>query len=184
MAKPLIILHFQGGPHMLYATELRNLLNSIISDMESNKHLFLKNPEKDFSRKRKLGFKEVIRFMLTMEKDSIKRELMKYFDFSSDAPSDAAFNQQRSKILPKAFEYLFREFTSKLPRECYYKKYRLIACDGSSLHTPLNPNDEWTYCNYSKNSKAFNVIHLNAFYDILDHRYIDAVLQPFRKRNE
>lgn len=169
---------------MLYAQNVRNLLFEIISNMEIQKQQFIRNPEKDFSRKRKIGFKETIEIILTMEKDTVKRELMKFFNFCSDSPSDAAFNQQRHKLLPVAFEYLFREFTKRLPRENYFHGYRLLACDGSALHTPTNPNDEESFCQFAKNSKAYNIIHLNALYDLLDHRYVDAVIQPFHKKNE
>ena len=79
---------------MLYSNELRNFLFDIISDMELRRKEFIRNPEKDFSRKRKLSFSETIHIILTMEKDSVKRELLKFFEFSSDSPTDAAFNQQ------------------------------------------------------------------------------------------
>lgn len=169
---------------MLYSNELQNLLFDIISDMEHHKKLFVKNPDKDFSRKRKLSFRETIQIILTMEKDSVKRELLKFFDFSTDSPTDAAFNQQRNKILPTAFEYLFKEFSQQLPVENFYKGYLLLACDGSCLRTPINRDIAETLCDYEKNAKPFNMIHLNALYDLLNHRYIDAVIQPVHDRNE
>lgn len=169
---------------MLYSNELRDFLFDIISDMEFRKKQFVRNPEKDFSRKRKLSFSETIQIILTMEKDSVKRELLKFFDFSTDSPTDAAFNQQRNKILPTAFEYLFKEFSQKLPAENFYKGYLLVACDGSCLRTPINPNITETLCDYEKNVKPFNMVHLNALYDLLNHRYIDAVIQPCHKRDE
>ena len=49
---------------------------------------------------------------------------MKYFNFSSDAPTDAAFNLQRGKIKPEAFEHLFHAFTKKIPDEKKYKGYK------------------------------------------------------------
>jgi len=32
-------------------------------------------------------------------------------DFNKNTPSVSAFTQQRSKVLPEAFEYLFKSFT-------------------------------------------------------------------------
>lgn len=50
--------------HESPVTLKKNLL-SIISDMQSASHLFVKQPGKDFSRKRKVSFSDTIRFLFT-----------------------------------------------------------------------------------------------------------------------
>ena len=37
----------------------------------------------------------------------MSKELLDFFDFNKNTPSVSAFTQQRSKVLPEAFEYLF-----------------------------------------------------------------------------
>ena len=54
--------------------------------------------------------------------------------------------QQRSKVLPEAFEYLFKSFTDdNLPTTNNYHGYRLIACDGSNLTIATNQKDPETF---------------------------------------
>lgn len=169
---------------MNYSTEVKQKLLSIIEEMGSYRWLFTKNPETDFSRKKKWSFKEIIKFMLTMEGKSLKDELLEYFDFSNCTPSNSAFNQRRAQILPEAFEFLFQEFANAFSDHAAYKGYRLIACDGSDLCIAHNPKDGTTYSQPLPDSKGFNQLHLNAFYDLCSRRYTDAVIQPARLKNE
>ena len=69
--------------------------------------LFVNNPEKDFTRKRKLDFKEMMNILLSMGGNSLKLELMKYFSYDAETATCSAFVQQRDKILPEALEFLF-----------------------------------------------------------------------------
>jgi len=101
-----------------------------------------------------------------------------------DSPSASAFNQQRNKLLPETFEFLFHEFNSRFPEEKTYRGYRLLACDGSDLNISRNPKDTDTYFQSQPTDKGFNQLHLNAMFDLCNRRYIDAVIQAGRKENE
>lgn len=169
---------------MNYSTEVKQRLLSIIEEMDSYCWLFTKNPETDFSRKKKWSFEEIMKFMLTMEGKSLRDELLEYFDFDKSTPSNSAFNQRRAQILPEAFEFLFQEFTNSFSNHATYKGLRLIACDGSDLCIAHNPKDETTYFQSIPDSKGFNQLHLNAFYDLCSRRYTDAIIQPARLQNE
>lgn len=169
---------------MNYSTKVKQKLLSIIEEMDSFHWLFTKNPEKDFSRKKKWSFGEIVKFMLTMEGKSLRDELLEYFDFDNSTPSNSAFNQRRHQILPAAFEFLFYEFTNSFRNNATYKGLRLIACDGSDLCIAHNPKDKTTYFQSLPDSKGFNQLHLNAFYDLCSRTYIDAVIQPARIENE
>lgn len=169
---------------MNYSAEVKQKLLSIIQEMDSSHWLFTKNPETDFSRKKKWSFNEIMKFMLSMEGKSLKDELLEYFDFDNSTPSNSAFNQRRAQILPEAFEFLFQESTNSFKDNATYKGLRLIACDGSDLCIAHNPKDETTYFQSLPDSKGFNQLHLNAFYDLCNRRYIDAIIQPARFENE
>lgn len=82
--------------HESPVTLKKNLL-SIISDMQSAPHLFVKQPGKDFSRKRKLSFSDTVRFLLSMNGNTMRREWMEFWDFQPDMASIPAFFQQRRK---------------------------------------------------------------------------------------
>lgn len=169
---------------MNYSTEVKQKLLSIIEEMDSYHWLFTKIPGTDFSRIKKWSFEEIMRFILTMEGKSLRDELLEYFDFDSSTPSNSAFNQRRAQILPEAFEFLFQEFTNYFSNNATYKGFRLIACDGSDLCIARNPKDETTYFQSIPDSNGFNQLHLNAFYDLCNRRYTDAIIQPARLENE
>ena len=130
---------------MIFAGRVKNELLSLIKEMASVSWLFAKNPFIDFSRKRKLNFETTIQCILSMESGSLQKELLEFFSFDSQTPSASAFNQQRNKLLPETFEYLFHEFNSKFPEERTYRGYRLLACDGTDLNIFRNPKDTDTY---------------------------------------
>lgn len=169
---------------MNYSIEIKQKLLSIIKEMDSYHWMFTKNPKSDFSRKKKWSFEEIMKFMLTMEGKALKDELLEYFDFNNSTPSNSSFNQRRAQILPEAFEFLFQEFSKSFADNATYKGLKLIACDGSDLCIAHNPNDETTYFQSLPDSKGFNQLHLNAFYDLCSRRYIDAIIQPARLENE
>lgn len=167
-----------------YANTIKNNLEKLITEMDNDSHLYVKNPNKDFTRKRKLALKEMIRILLSMGGNSLGIELMKYFSYDLEMPTKSAFVQQRDKILPEAFQTLFENFTKKSVKPKTHKGYRLFAVDGSSLCISRNPHDEKTYFSNGKNSKGFNLLHLNAMYDICSRVYVDALIQEGRKNHE
>lgn len=93
-----------------YADSVKEKLETVITEMHEYSCLFVNNPRKDFSRKRKLDFKEMLNILLSMGGNSLKLELMKYFSYDVQTATCAAFVQQREKILPEALEFLFHQF--------------------------------------------------------------------------
>jgi hypothetical protein len=167
-----------------YPDLVKSRLLQLIDDMAQEPGLFVKNPGKDFSRNRKLNFTEMIRLLLSMGGNSLGNELMECFSYDVDAPSASAFVQQRDKILPAAFESLMHRFTESFPGYKTFDGYRLLAVDGSSLAIAHNPKGVDTYFQSLSDQKGFNLLHLNAMYDLCNHLYVDAVVQPGRKQNE
>ena len=179
----LNILHF-GGSLMVFAEYVKNNLLSLIREMATVPWLFSKKPEIDFSRNRKNNFESTILFLLSLESGSLKKELLEFFHFSMDTPSTSAFSQQRNKLLPETLQFLFYEFNARFSFKKTYKGYRLLACDGSDLNIPYNPNDADTYFQTQPTDKGFNQMHLNALFDLREKRYVDLAIQPARKENE
>ena len=169
---------------MKYADHVKQVLTSLIRGMADYPSLFVKKPHTDFSRKRKLSFEDTIRFLLSMEKSSMKAELLKFFHYSSDTATTSAFVQQREKLLPEAMEFLFKEFNHAFPSQNTYQGYRLIACDGSQLDIARNPEDTEYFWKRSEHRVGGNCLHLNTFYDLLDRRCVDVLVQPGRKKKE
>lgn len=169
-----------------YAVNVKRILKECISNLDSIKWLYLLDPEKNYSRKRKISFKDFINICLQMEGGALQNELMKYFDFQDDVPSKSAFCQQRAKVSPEALKFLFSIFTELLmsidaPKT--FMGYRLLACDGSDINIPYNPDDTESF-HQIPGKRGYNQLHLNAFYDILNGIYVDCLLEPDRKSHE
>lgn len=161
------------------------MLLSAIDEMARNPSLYARNPGKDFTRNRKMGFKQFLILFLTMEGDCIREELYRFFGRTADVPSKAAFYRQRQKLREDALANLLYAFNAKLKKRLFRDKYQLIACDGSALDIYRNPDDPDTFFEPNgKSTRGFNQIHVNAFFSILDSRFTDLVIQPGRKRNE
>lgn len=181
---PLNINIFKEATMVDYPKFVKETLSEIIRQMATDVKSFVKNPNADFIRNRKLSFETVMNLMLSMGGNSLTSELMEYFDYNVDMPSSSAFIQQRNKLLPFAFEFLFNKFTHSFRDLKTYQGYRLLAVDGSDLNICHNPNDIDTYFQYLQNTKGFNQLHLNAMYDLCNKLYVDACIQPGRKVNE
>ena len=168
---------------------IRDKLNTVISDMSEHTELYAKNPEKDFTRNRKLNFETLTKFILSMQGGSLNREMYKYFQ-NDDIASVSAFVQQRDKLSPDAFKVLFDRFNAVCnDNKLLNNKYRLLAVDGSDLNIAMNKeSDSYVKPQRTKKngelSKGFNQLHLNALYDILNKVYVDAVVQPKPLANE
>ena len=143
----------------------------------ASKREFLRNPDSDFTRIRKLPFENVVKLILSMGGGTLDKELLDFFHLSPDAAASSAFVQQRAKISHAAFEDLFQAFSQKTDMARFYREYRLFAVDGSDLHIPTNPHDPESFYPGANGQKPYNLLHLNVLYDLLSHTYQDAILQ-------
>ena len=62
---------------MNFSEEVKTTLWSMIDQMATNLSQFTVNPEKDFSRKKKWDFPTLMKFIISMEGQSLKNELHK-----------------------------------------------------------------------------------------------------------
>lgn len=167
-----------------YANSLKETLTSLIREMAAAPAPYVKNPEKDFTRKKKLPFETVMQFLISMGGNSLYKELLESQGYNVNTATTSAFVQQRNKILPSAVEFLFHEFTQSYTDIKDYRGYRLLAVDGSDLHIATDSTDTDTYFQSQPNTKGYNLLHLNAVYDLCNRLYVDALVQPRRLCNE
>lgn len=168
----------------IFLSELKQTLDNCIAELDSIHSLFCFNPEADFTRNRKISFSDVCHFMIELQSKSLPNEVMDYFGHTMDAPTVSAFTQQRQKIMKEGFEYLFHSFSSNCQplQNHLYHGYRLLACDGSDINISRNPSDEESFIH--EGEKGYNMIHLNALYDLLNHTYCDLTIQGKKKLHE
>jgi hypothetical protein len=126
----------------------------------------------------------MIKIILSSGSGSTRKELLSYYNYKKFI-STSAFCQQRSKIRTLAFEDLFHSFNKLIRKNVRHRGFRLLACDGSVIRTPM-PNNDVKYCvqgdHTEYNKHAY--LHMNALYDLCNHCYEDVIIEPERTHNE
>lgn len=162
---------------------IRKALDDSIRSVCSDPSIYARSPQRDFSRTRKLPLDRLVRFILSSHTESIPKELLRFFNYDVNAPTASAFVQQRQKLKSNIFDDLLQLFNRSLDPQILYKGYRLLAADGSDIHYPTNLNEPENYFKVGE-AYGYNLIHLNALYDIKSGIYTDAVIQMRRQENE
>ena len=162
---------------------IKKLLISEINKVASEPHNYCTNPDTDFTRNRKLSMGKMLQGIIGMESKSLTNELLDLFDASAETPSASAFIQQRDKIRPIAFESIFKNFSKKLMNS-FDNDIPVFAIDGSDIQIPTNPTDTESYIAGTNGHKGYNLLHINALYDLNKHIYSDVIIQKTRERNE
>ena len=164
--------------------EVKEKLNSAITQLCETSWMFAKDPSRNFTRERKLPLREVISVLLCMEGGSLTGELLRYFGCSQHTASSSAFIQQRQKINEFAFPSLFDLFVRNTDKDSLYKGYRLLAADGSDIQIPTDPKHADSYFPGTNGQAPYSLLHLDAVYDLLQHTYMDASVCGRRDWNE
>lgn len=162
----------------------KNILLNDIGSIQDSKEKYLENAAKAFSRVQKISFCQAMLFPITTTSLSTSQEMLEFFPLRK-LPSAAALSYRRDQIRVDAYEQLFRQFTAHvLPDNKLFRGMRLLSADGTSVNTPYNPKDEFSYCECISNRRGFNQLHLTTLYDIPSDSFIDVVIQGYRTMNE
>ena len=163
--------------------EVKSILISQIKLVSANAKSFCVDSKRNFSRNRKLTMEKIVAGIIGMGSGSLTNELVDFFNDGHVTPSSSAFCQQRRKVTVEAFEAVFRLFSEKL-FDSYHDELPILAVDGSKIQIPTDPNDLDSFHPSTNGQKPYNLLHLNALYD-LEHRiYHDAIIQKSRLSNE
>ena len=167
-----------------FLSDLKSTLDNCIAELEEIHFMFCEHPESDFTRNRKLSLRDYIHLMLQMQSKSVSNEILDFFEHSLSAPTKSAFCQQRYKLQPEGWDFLFHTFVEQCRSlsDNLYHGYRLLACDGSDVNIARNPSDERTFIH--EGEKGYNAIHINALYDITNRTYCDFMVQGKKKLHE
>ena len=166
------------------AVEVKKTLQDCIGEMDSCRFLFAKNPLKDFTRDRKLGFATLMAFIIGIKGGTLNDELENYFTDPNELMTSSAFIQQRGKLNDKAFPYLLSDFNKRSSSfdTRRYKGYRVIAVDGSDFNIAYDENERSFVDN--KNNEGYNQLHLNAIYDVLNNIFVNIDIQNKPEQDE
>ncbi len=166
--------------------KIRRLYHSAIKNVAENIKDFAVNPDKDFTRHRKMPADTLISFLIAQSADSTKLELFEFFNYDANTLSESAFNQQRQKLKPEALESIFHSLNLEIAKYKKKKKYSFFAVDGACLTFFSNQNfaSEDYFAKHGRSAKGVYSMHLNALYDLENCTYQDAIIQPVRQKNE
>ena len=158
-------------------------LQTILKEMERNKIQYVTNPQKDFTRNRKVSFYDMMWFLLFIGANSMNEEIRRAFnDKTFSYISEAAILKSRNKIKVSAFEQLLRKFNATLENLKKYKGYRVIAVDGSDFSSLYSASSQ--YATISNQYGGANRMHINFAYDILNKNFLDCVIEAKNKADE
>lgn len=149
-------------------------LDNAIAEVVANKKLYVNNPDKDFTRDRKLPMEALIYSIIEMKGNSLTGEMIKICEKLNTPLTKSAFVQQRDKLKSDAFLSIFRFFNKRCNYRNRYWGYRLLAVDGSDVNIWFN---EGNTCINNGSNRYISQIHLNALYDLINHTYVDIVSQ-------
>ena len=83
---------------MKYSTFVKQMLMTSIDELSQTPEYYAVHPDKDFTRNRKIGFRDFLLLLLTMENDCLREELYRFFGRTDESPTKAAFYHQRAKL--------------------------------------------------------------------------------------
>ena len=142
--------------------------------------------EKDFTRKRKMGFAQVSTVILKGVKRGLQAGITEFLDETKsdiNEYSKAAFCKARQRISPDAFKELFEVTASEYYTSGEYKTfqgYRVCAIDGSDINLP---NTQELFEKYGSEPYGNGIIQVQSLvsclYDVMNHVILDASMNPY-----
>jgi len=164
---------------------IRNKIYNILhSEDFKEKH---RMQEKDFTRKRKLGFTEVSVMILKGMKRGLHAGITEFLEGTKtevEEYSKAAFCKARQRINPSAFEELFRTTVTDFYSTPGYKTfngYRVCAIDGSDINLPNTKELLEIYGSEPFAQGCTQVQSMvSCLYDVLNHVIFDATMNHYQ----
>ena len=153
-------------------------------DAEKHKRNLLTNDSHFTRTSRKLTFKDDMEILIFSGASSLSKELYKYFNYDINTVSVPGFIKSRKKIKEEAFIELMKMVNKAYPCRKKYKGYRLLAVDGTNVSIASDENDIDNKNPCAPSSKGAWMFHTNALYDLMNHRYIDNIIQSLKNMNE
>jgi hypothetical protein len=156
---------------------VRDLLEK--ADYESRS----KKQRHDFSRNRKMPFKKLMWFMLSLVKESSQNALERFFPKIKEAihMSQQAFSLARQKVTWEAFRELFQASVRGSYQETIkeWRGYLLMAIDSSHITLPRDAALREYYGAVGHEIKAATA-RASLLYDIENDLIVDARIEPLR----
>lgn len=143
-----------------------------------------------FTRKRKLGFKEILVNLMGFSRASVQTELDRFYKSLAgrqeafETVSKSAFTQSRKKVNYKAFiELADRQlsyFYQTAANQRLWKGLRVVAIDGSLLNLPHTDAIEKAFGSVANQHEKVVSARCSLAYDVLNELVLNAAIAPRR----
>lgn len=134
---------------------------------------------KNFSRKSPLTRETVIRLLISAEGGSLDKNL----HAAGIEVTASAVTQRRAQIDPAVFRAVFNTFNANCTDTEFFRGYRLLAVDGTTVNLPRNPSSASFVCNEGI-PDGVNQLHVTPLYDLMSRTFADVIIQPEPKKDE
>jgi hypothetical protein len=134
---------------------------------------------REFSRSSILTRENIMRLLIGAEGGSLDKIL----HTAGIEVTASAVSQRRAQIDPGVFHTVFRTFNGECGDSDFFRGYRLLAVDGTTINLPRDPKAPSFVCNAGI-PKGVNQLHVTPLYDLLSHTFADAVIRPEPQRDE
>lgn len=167
--------------------ELKYFINTVSSDPELRKLVTYKNS--DFSRERKLPFKNIIGILISMPKRSLSIEIQEFFNTLAGAVTyctKGAFSLQRSKLQAQFFygwnqwlvDSFYKFYGKAVKRWC---GFRLLAVDGTTSYL-FDKGDIREYFGTKTNQRvSVPMARIVQVYDVLNEMVVMGRILPIKE---
>lgn len=168
----------------------QNGTNFIRDQLESKlNYELLRNKTTDFTRKRKIGPKELIIYNMNKKGLSSKMEEYQFFKITGyESISTPGMLKQREKLNPNIFEYLNNGLLDVYYQDCkeemkLYKGYLLTATDGSEFEIPNTKTSKKSFGSTTSGRKKTQTtarVKVSIVIDILNKFVLDVCIAKHR----
>jgi len=143
-----------------------------------------RNRPQDFTRNRKMPFKQLVLFMLNLVKNSTQTCLDLFFELLGQENlhmTQQSFSEARQKIRWEAFQDLFRTIVDHIYTGFYrtWHGYRVSAIDGSKVQIPDDQTLKDHFGTIGKGNTAATA-QASALYDVFNNILMDAQIVPIK----
>lgn len=134
----------------------------------------IENPQKDFTRSRKLTFSDIIMYTIGNTRSPIELEAEHFSKYiPADEISTAALCKARQKVKYTAFKELFKQTAQITQRTNCFHGYHLYAVDGMKGELPKTPELSEKY--RASTNSDIPMFHAVSAFDVLNEVFIDSI---------
>jgi hypothetical protein len=141
--------------------------------------------ERDFTRKRKITFPELIMLLINLLKKSLQKELVHFFGIMSKpiGVTKSAFCQSRIKLRAEAFIDLNDTLVKGFYKDddfATWKGHRIVAIDGSTMNLPYSEEIvDYFGTVKTQTDTVLPICRISECYDILNDIQINSVVSAY-----